>query len=56
MQEQLNRIEGQLNRLIVSVEHRISVLETNVLWLKRSCIGIASFGFSLLVYVIQPFF
>lgn len=55
-QQQLDRIEEKLDKLTVSVEHRVSVLEINVLWLKRSFVGLISLGFSVLAYVVQPFF
>ena len=54
MKEHLERIEKKLDTLIERSEHRLTALETNVVWLKRSFYGLFSFLSGIALYLIYP--
>jgi hypothetical protein len=56
MKEHLERIEKKLDVLIEKTEHRVTALEVNCVWLKRSFYGLLSFLSGLALYVIRPLF
>lgn len=56
MKEHLERIEKKLDTLIEKTEHRVTALEINCIWLKRSFYGLLSFFGGLALYVTRSFF
>lgn len=56
MKEQLDRIEEKVNALIEKTEHRVTALEVNYVWLRRSFYGLFSFLSGLALYVTRSFF
>jgi hypothetical protein len=55
MSERLERIENKLDELIEKTEHRITAVEVNCIWLRRSLYGLVSIWGGLCLYFFRSF-